>query len=143
MCRGEGSCTVSKSLLRRSWSGRDFGRPYTMVHPYTAPGSLSRVRNRPVLPTSLSRRRHRCCARRKGICGAPYRAGVFERLQEGDQRIYRALHTPETCTIAALNSYLHRPRRTRANSPERVPLARKYELDQVASEKLTSRRGAE
>jgi hypothetical protein len=47
-----------------------------------------------------------------GDAGALVRRGL-DLCRAKDQRMYRALHTPETCTIAALNNYLHRPRRTR------------------------------
>ena len=42
---------------------------------------------------------------------------------EGDQRTSQALHTPESHPIAALNNYLHRPRRTQREQIVRVPSA--------------------
>src|ERR1700746_327397 len=41
-------------------------------------------------------------------------------LGQGDQRIYRALHTLEPYPIAALINCLHRPRRTHPASSKRV-----------------------
>jgi hypothetical protein len=42
---------------------------------------------------------------------------------KGDQRIDQALHTPAPHPIAALNNYLHRPRRTQREQIVRVPSA--------------------
>ena len=108
MCRGEGSCTVSKSLLRRSWSGRDFGRPYTMVHPYTAPGSLSRVRNRPVLgpgadlvvttASQVMRSAQRDMRR-------PLSGGGFRAVTGGGPTDVSGTAYPASSPIARLNNY--------------------------------------
>ena len=37
--------------------------------------------------------------------------------------MYRALHTPESHPIAALNNYLHRPRRAQREQIVRIPSA--------------------
>jgi hypothetical protein len=60
-------------------------------------------------------------------------AVLMQRGQE-DQRMYRALHTLETYTIAALNNYPHRPRRTRNTQSQRVPFARRSALPTRAEE---------
>jgi hypothetical protein len=59
----------------------------------------------------------------------PASSAGLTRLGQGDQRIYRALHTSEPHRIAALNTYSHRPRRTHNVLSQRVPLARKHEVD--------------
>ena len=83
-------------------------------------------------PSSLSQRRHKCRRTRRGICLGPCRTRVSRMLGEGDQRMYRALHTLNTTPIAALNNYLHRPRRTRNVLSQRVPSFRKHKVDKVA-----------
>jgi hypothetical protein len=62
----------------------------------------------------------------------PASEAVLTQLGQEDQRIYRALHTLETCTIEALNNYSHRPRRTRNVLSQRVPFERKHENGRVA-----------
>jgi hypothetical protein len=57
--------------------------------------------------------------------------------------MYRALYTPEACTITPLNNYLHRPRRTRPCSlkgPHRRASTRSTGVVFPETEEITSAR---
>ena len=56
--------------------------------------------------------------------------------------MYRALHALELHPLTDLNNYSHRPRRTRNALSQRVPLARKHEVDKVAFWKTDTRRSS-